>query len=153
MSKRFSMIMLAAAIVCSLFYYLAIKFSGAGTVAVSVDPITPSEAVLAQVEVMPEEVVVKVDRPEIYYCLVTKATFQKMADFGMKPSGYLQMGGSAFQDEVNHLDKTSAFLIMNYVNIVSTDIKEKQVYYLMMGSKNADGLFTDELTECIKIEP
>lgn len=153
--KRLSIFMLTASIVCSALYYFVVKATGASTQGVATVLIEPSEATMARVDVTADAVVIEPSTDEtLYYCLVTKAAFDKMTGFGMTGASFLTLGDAIeLAPGKNTIESSNAFMVMNYVKIVSDDIEQGKKFRLMIGCKDANGEFTDRLTECIIIEP
>ena len=153
--KRLSIFMLVASILCSALYYFAVKATGASTQGAATVLIEPNEATMARVEVTADAVVIEPSTDEtLYYCLVTKEAFDKMSGFGMSAASFLTLGDATeLNPGKNTIEKSNAFMVMNYVKIVSNDIAQGKKFRLMIGCKDANGEFTDRLTQCIIIEP
>ena len=153
--KRLSIFMLVASIVCSALYYYVVKTTGASTQGAATVLIEPKDATMARVDVTANAVVIEPSTDEVlYYCLVTKEAFDKMSGFGMTGASFLTLGNAVeLAPGKNTIESSNAFMVMNYVKIVSDDIEQGKKFRLMIGCKDANGEFTDRLTESIKIEP
>ena len=153
--KRLSIFILVASFFCSALYYFTVKATGASTQGVATVLIEPHEATMARVDVAADAVVIEPSTDEtLYYCLVTKTAFDKMSGFGMSAASFLNNGDAVeLVPGKNTIEKSNAFMVMNYVKIVSDDIAHGKKFRLMIGCKDANGEFTDRLTECIIIEP
>ena len=153
--KRLSIFMLTASFVCSALYFFTVKATGASTQGVATALIKPNEAKMARVEVSPDAIVIEPSTNEtLYYCLVTKTAFDKMSGFGMSAASFLNIGDAVeLEPGRNTIERSNAFMVMNYVKIVSDNIEQGKRFRLMIGCKDTNGEFTDRLTECIIIEP
>lgn len=154
-NKKLSIFVLFATIVCSALYYYVVKTTGASTQGGATVLIEPKDATMARVDVTANAVVIESSTDEVlYYCLVTKEAFDKMSGFGMTGSSFLTLGNAVeLAPGKNTIESSNAFMVMNYVKIVSDDIAQGKKFSLMIGCKDANGEFTDRLTESIKIEP
>ncbi len=155
MNRRLSITILVVSIVCSALYYYVVKATGASTQGVATELIEPAESKKARVEVKADAVAIEPSTEDVlYYCLVTKEAFDKMSGFGMSAASFLNVGDAVeLLPGENTIENSNAFMVMNYVKIVSADIEIGKKFRLMIGCKDENGEFTDRLTECIKVEP
>ena len=153
MRRYFSIIMMIAAVGCSLLYLDTIKNSGLLAAQSEISFLAPSASSLAtftQVDV--EGLLLTPDVNDVYYCFVTEAFMEKLSSYGASAADFLSLSDAQELESETTLTSTSGFIVMNYLKARSETLSKGKTYYLFLGTKNDTYEFTNEQTECIKIQ-
>lgn len=155
MKSIFSVSMLGAALLFSLLYYVVVERTGAAVTEVEITFTEATDAKYVIIHTISPDSLVFTATPQyspvIFHCLITGNTFDKLTGYGMGLTDFLTMTGEEAQEDRVFLLKTNGFTVRNYLIIPSEKLTAGKVYYLIAGEKDAEGVFTNNHTECIKI--
>ena len=153
MKHHFSIIMLMAAVGFSVLYMATAKKSGlvAAQAEMSfVEPAASTFAEFSQVDI--EGLHFSSKTNDVYYCLITEAFLKKLSSYGATAADFLSLSQAQQLEGEILLTTTNEFTVMNYLKASSEILTKGKTYYLFLGTKNAANEFTNEQTECIKIQ-
>ena len=145
--------MFVATVAFSLLYASTAKHSDLVAKESTMNFLKPSSATLATISSISDNGISITSNGDVYYCLVTKAFTKKLSGYGVSAPDYLSLSSASLLPQDTLLNATSTFMVMNYLKAKDEPLSKGKTYYLFLGTKDAEGNFTENNTECITIEP
>jgi hypothetical protein len=156
MKHIFSISMISAALLFSLIYYVVVEKTGAAATGAEVVFTEASESEYVTKHTISTDSLVFTSTPKntpiVYYCLIAGNFFDKMTGYGMELKDFLSLTGEEAREARITVRKTNGFSVLNYFTAASENLITGQVYYLIVGEKNAEGEFSSNSIDCIKIQ-
>lgn len=149
--------MISMALLFSFAYYFVVERTGSATSqAATISFTNASESKYVMIHsINSDSIIIKptaTNSSVIYQCLIDGKFFDKMTEYGMHLKDFLSLTGEEVSGNKIIIQKTNGFTVLNYVTTPSEKLSKGKVYYLIVGKKNADNEFTNENSECIKIQ-
>ena len=153
MKHHFSIIMLMAAVGFSLLYLATAKKTGLVAAQAEMSFVEPAASVFVEFsQADTEGLQITSKTNEVYYCLITEVFLKKLSSYGATAADFLSLSQAQPLNQETTLTTTSGFTVMNYLKANSETLRKGKTYYLFLGTKNAANEFTNEQTECIRIQ-